>query len=583
MARAEADLNPVQTLWESSWAAALAVWSRFTRLSPPKWCFTREEEKKAHLNDAFAMIRLEDVAVVISLRKVQQLKLESFAVEILAHEIGHHMYAPADLTDYARLMVRTRSGLPTREHLAGFVSNLYTDLLINDRLQRDAGLNLSAVYQSLGGELRDPLWNLYMHIYELLWQLPPGSLTTGRIEAKTRGDAQLGARLIRAYARHWLDGAGRFAALCLPYLLEDDGLKIRAALAPLMDADRAGAGTDLPDGLAEIDPDESDGAVHPALDPILSGLNETAEDGEPSRSRGGREIRGGRKNQHRPPADYIDLMKSIGVRLTEDEIVAAYYREAALPHLVPFPARFAPESVDPTPEGTESWDIGSPLGEIDWFETAAAGPYIIPGATTRKRTFGDASGSDSERRPPDLFLGVDCSGSMPNPRCRLSFPVLAGSIVALSALRAGVRVKVVLSGEPGEFTGTREFTRSEADILKALTDYLGTGYAFGIQRLDDTFGPNAVDVGPTHILIITDGDIFSMLDETLDGWEIARLALAKAGSGTFVLHQVNLRSRPVERLRSDRWDVHGLDDWESLIEFARNFSRQNYDRSRFRQ
>ena len=50
------------------------------------------------------------------------------------------------------------------------------------------------------------------------WQLLRGSERDLELE----GDAYLGARLIRSYAREWLDGSGRFAALCLPYLQEDD-------------------------------------------------------------------------------------------------------------------------------------------------------------------------------------------------------------------------------------------------------------------------------------------------------------------------------------------------------------------------
>ena len=36
----------------------------------------------------------------------------------------------------------------------------------------------------------------------------------------------LGARLIRSYARDWLDGSGKFAALCLPYLLVTGLVKV---------------------------------------------------------------------------------------------------------------------------------------------------------------------------------------------------------------------------------------------------------------------------------------------------------------------------------------------------------------------
>ena len=59
------------------------------------------------------MIGLQDQTVVVSLPDVAAYHLEDYAVEILAHEIGHHVLAPATLTDHARMIARMRWGLPT--------------------------------------------------------------------------------------------------------------------------------------------------------------------------------------------------------------------------------------------------------------------------------------------------------------------------------------------------------------------------------------------------------------------------------------------------------------------------------------
>ncbi len=150
--------------------------------------------------------------------------------------------------------------------------------------------------------------------------------------------------------------------------------------------------------------------------------------------------------------------------------------------------------------------------------------------------------------------------------------------MALSALRAGARVMAVLSGEPGEFSETDGFTRSEHDVMKVLTGYLGTGYAFGIMRLKEAFLKKSSPIRKTHILIITDSDIFSMLGSVKNGWDIARNALDIAGGGgTYVLHRVNPNHGEAVRMRRDGWEVFGLDEWESLIEFARAFSRKKYE------
>jgi len=582
MFKRQKGLESIQFEWQSQWESALAVWSRFTQLQPPRWCLTKADEKKERLAGSFAMIRLEGHVVVISLRLVRASGLDGFPREIMAHEIGHHVYTPADLTDNARLMARTRAGLPSREHLADLVSNLYTDLLINDRLQRSAGLNPAGVYLALGVKTDDPLWLMYMRIYEQLWGLPTNVLAKGKIDPKMAGDAQLGARLVRVYAKDWLEGAGRFAALCLPYLLKDDGKRISAGCVPLMDASQAGVGEEVPDGLAQIDPGEAEGAIHPVRDPELSGLGEeegkaTAKKETSASGSGGRAIYGGQKNEYRSPDEYAELIKSLGVRLDKQEITIRYYRERALPHLISFPERKIPEVSDPLPEGGEPWDIGSPLGDIDWIETVTQSPRVIPGVTTVQRVYGSAPGNDPRRQPVDLYLGIDCSGSMPNPQYQMSYPVLAGAIMALSARRAGARTMVVLSGEPGEYSSTDGFTRDEQEIMKVLTGYLGTGYAFGIQRLKETFLRPDTHLKKTHILIITDSDIFSMLHDVRNGWGIARKALdAAGGGGTYVLHRVSLKRKEVGRMRKDKWEVFSLDQWDSLIAFARVFSRRQY-------
>lgn len=579
--------------WEQAWPDALAVWSRFIQLHEPQWCFTAAEEEREHLTGSFAMIRLVDHSIVISLRLVEDLKLGGFAKEILAHEIGHHVYCPADLTDNARLLARTRAGLPTKEHAAPQVANLYSDLLINDRLQRSAALDMSGVYAQLGSQCRDQVWTLYMRIYEILWKLPRGKLAQGDGSPRLEHDAQLGARLVRSYAKEWLDGAGRFAALVLPYLIEDEEKAAAKALVVWCDTRDAGRGG-LPDGLAEIDAAEVDGAIHPSEDPELSGLDEVPDDTDVDSAAVGRtpsKLSGKKStNTYRQPFEYREVLQATGVDLDERALTARYYRERAMPYLVPFPVRQLPQAVDPVLEGLDVWDIGSPLEEIDWPGTLLGGPRVVPGVTTRQRLFGDSPGHERRRMPYDLYLGVDSSGSMGDPANRLSYPVLAGAIIALSALRSGSRVKVVLSGEPGRSLSTDGFVRDEATVLRTLTSYLGTGYAFGIHRLGETFCAADGRAGrrAVHILVVSDHDMFSMLNEKGSGrigWDVAGEAIQRCqGGGTFVLQISGLsggsQHPSVERLQREGWNVSLVNGMEELVAFAHEFSRRNYETAR---
>ncbi len=563
--------------WSARWPDALALWSRFTKLTSPRWCLTAAEEKEQKLSGSFAMIRLEDQAVVISLAQVASFGLQDHPLEIMGHEIGHHVYCPADLADQGRMIARMRRSLPTKEHLAPLLANIYADLLINDRLQRRRGLDMAGVYAKLGGGSTDPLWSLYMRICEILWGLERGRLAAKDLPEALEGDARLGASLARTYTEDWLPGAGRFAALCFPYLVKDEGKELRRLLAPMLDSADAGEGGD-PGGLAEIEDGEEEDAVHPAEE------GDGAKSGDGAAA--GRVKRGGVKSarRYRGPVEYRELLRALGVAASDADLTAKYYRERALPLLIPFPTRESPRSAEPLPEGLETWDFADGLEKADWVESVIASPRVVPGVTTLQRREGLDSGAEPEKVPLDLYVGVDCSGSMRNPALDFSYPVLAGTVLALSALRAGARVMVCLSGEPGSTIETDGFLRDERAILRVLTDYLGTGTTFGVHRLLETFARRPAGARRTHILIVTDGDIFSLLDAFADfggrrflGWEAARLSVANAGGGgTYVLHESRRGIPDASRMRDDGWNVHLVASQEELVDFARAFSRENY-------
>src|SRR5262249_25554299 len=198
-----------------------------------------------------------------------------------------------------------------------------------------------------------------------------------------------------------------------------------------------------------MDEGEAEGAIHPALDKKLSGLGDEGEegDGPEGEGKGGKKgkdrkgppahsrSQGGGQGQYREPFECGPILGALGLTLDDHETAVRYYRERAVPHLIRFPTRTLPEAVEPLPEGLEPWDIGQPLESADWLQSVLQSPHVIPGATTVQRTWGTMEGTLPERRPVDLDLYVDCSGSMPNPQMSTSYLTLAGAIIALSALR----------------------------------------------------------------------------------------------------------------------------------------------------
>lgn len=580
-------LEDLKAAWLARWPDAINAWSPYIKLSEPTWCYSESDEQKEGLTGSFAMIRLVDHRVVISLRQVAEEGLQDFALQVMAHEIGHHVYCPADLSDNARLLARLRKGLPSKEHLAPFISNLYSDLLINDRLQRSAGLSMATVYEHLLSKQADRLWLLYMRTYELLWRLPNQTLAIGDVDARINSDAQLCTRLLRNYSKDWQGGAGRFAALYLPYLLENEADKAQKQHAIWGDTINAGQGG-LPSGLTEVDEEEETGAIHPASDPVLSGVPDGSGDGKAADETGRKTLK-----QYRSPQEYTEVLKAAGSDVPQKVMIARYYKELAVPHLIKFPSREVSQAVDPNPEGLETWEIDTPIEKIDWLGTLTASSVVIPGMTTRERAYGASPGTSPETIPMDLYLGIDCSGSMSNPAMSLSYPILAATIIALSALRARANVMVALSGEPGRTITTEGFVRDENMVLTTLTDYLGTGTTFGIHRLQDTFSTLPANHRAIHILIITDSDIFSMLSSTVkgvEGWAAARnAAIAGGGGATYVLQypaywaQQAAAQKVVnpneDHMARDGWHVAHVASMNELLVFARQFSEDKYHKN----
>ncbi|MGX9771951.1 VWA domain-containing protein [Janthinobacterium aestuarii] len=572
--------------WRAAWPEALAVWSKFTRLRDPNLCASRVEASKQGLSGSFAMIRLLDQSVVVDLPLVTELGLDDYALEVLAHEIGHHILAPGSASDQFRLLARMRRALPTLEQHAPMVANLYTDLFINDRLQRQANLRMADIYRKLEqgrtveAKASGGVWTLYMRIYENLWQLEKGELGGGEADERLDTDAWLGARLIRVYANDWMLAAGRFATLLLPYLVEDTD-----ALSPsryLLDTRDAARGCQTY-GAQQIEDDEEDGAIHPVHDKRISGLDGDEPPAEPAARQGG--------GQLREPFELGDILKASGVDLSDHEIAIRYYRERALPHLVAFPSRPAPESQEPQMEGLEPWEIGDPLEDIDWLQSVMQSPRPVPGVTTVRRVYGREPARAIDAVPVDLDMYVDSSGSMPNPQAHTSFLTLAGAVIALSALRAGAKVQVTLWSGKNEVMQTPGFVRDEDMILGVLTEFFGGGTCFPIHRLRQTY--TAKRERPAHILMISDDGITTMFDKDElgnSGWDISAKALAQGGAGgTMALNLerdwegaaankwLQKTYDDLKRARREQgWDIHAVERYEDLLDFARAFSRRHY-------
>ncbi|MCC6269700.1 MAG: VWA domain-containing protein [Microbacteriaceae bacterium] len=515
---------------------------------------------------------------------------------VFAHELGHHVLAPSTRLDslkirhqMARALVASGSTQVSEEAL-GQLSNLWTDLLVNTRvevLQRRVHgekattpgiVRLLTITSQFGFNSDDRLWWVYRRTYELLWNLTPETMcpssppaaiphrSTEIVEASidtitreylnqeialraarrerqriddelsatmcTRPEVDAGsiARLVRTFAGDAVSGALRFGMIAAPYLVEQERLGEDSAQhsadpgAGVCAADTAPATADelgrlLADRrLHEPLPDLSEHDIPVNIDPRVD-----------DRVRG----------QSLDIARTLDLYAPSG----DGAVLAAWYRSQASRWVRTFTERRPSLHAGNLPGPLELWEIGDDLADLDWPSTLRRGPQIVPGVSTLQRSYLDDDAEPAEAGI-ELDLYLDASGSMPNPR-QGSPAVLAGTILALSVLRGGGRVRVTVFSGPGEVAGTTGFVRDHVRVVTALAWYPGNGTTFPLDLYGFRYEhlPIADERVRRHLVVISDDGLVSMFGEGNEEFiKVAPAVRPKLTTATLVLqdhrHQV---------------------------------------------
>lgn len=506
---------------------------------------------------------------------------------VFAHEIGHHVLAPSTRIDMLKIrhqIARTlvsAGAVTITESSLGLLNNLWTDLLVNARVallqrQRDRDSEgepgIIRFYRLAFADNHDTqsrLWWVYLRTYEHLWNLPAGSLcapepppareSTSPTNTKATGDrtrtnpsreehpdlleaqrataaaaeelaratttnpaldADLLAGVVRTFATDPVGGALHFGVIMAPYLIEA-GAGGAAGCA----ADQAPAS---PGELGRILSDPRLSSPMPSRGP--QGMVDNDEG-----TRGG--ISGG---QAFGLSQTLELYASSDA----DAVIAAWYRSQAARWVRPYTQRRAAFPAPDLPGPIDLWDTGDDLADLDWSATVQAGPDIIPGVTTRQRSALPDEPTLIESSI-ELDLYVDSSGSMPQPQ-RGSPAVLAGTILALSVLRGGGRVRVTSFSGPGDVAGAQRFSRDPATIMRDLTSYFGRSTSFPLDLLDRRYGPLRPPdtVARRHLVVLSDDGLVSMFGHGNEPYaHVAAATRTKLTTGTLILLE---RARGIE-------------------------------------
>lgn len=607
--------QPLLAMAEAVWPRAQRVWSPVTRLHRPTLL-----EKPA--KDALAWIDLRTMSVHVNLRRATPLMgttaarsagQEELVLALLAHEVGHYVLAPGDMTTAARIHMRVRSGLIDCDEQVGMVANLWCDLLINDELQRHRGVSMISLLEAVsecwdrqeteshGREIPDASgpqwWPTYLRCYEIAWELVPGTLHRQRVAGEA--EARLMARLARVYASAPVQGAAGFAALLRPMIMDEDLQQKRSQRLRM--SGRGGSGRQCGGitGVGELpvsvigDTDLLKPVIHPAQDPLVlgAGLSAPRAPEDSQNNNDGALLQDTlSRSQNIQPADLSAVARSLGVDMPALEIASRYYQESAAPYLVRLPPARRAGRDDPLMGNLETWETGEDLADIDWSATMAASPWVVPGVTTRRRHFERDPGEDQHMVPTNLDLYLDSSGSMPDPAVRLSPVALAGAILALSALRSGARVQATTWSGPEQIAGTDGFTQNTQEVLAAIVAHFGGSTSFPLGILSRThLAARADGVGrpPCHIAVVSDDGVVSMFadhrsDEcakTSNEEGIAVRALTAAGGGGTLL--LNTEPRHVKGLRlPGGYAVHSVRNLDEVRRFSADLARAIWEAPR---
>ena len=504
----------------------------------------------------------------------------------------------------ARAIAATgRDLIPEPDAKAQMLSNLWSDMLINTRVaamqrQRDGVPGADPEMIRMWGVLSatpptDQLWWVVLRSYEILWSKPAGFLcplsppprpvkptkratpttpqatanekqrakavaAAAAVDARLAAEAQwaefvvtnpeldagLLADTVRTFGDDPVSGALRFGMLMAPYLTSaasSSGPSSHNRHA--VDGGCAGQAGSAPPTAGELeevlgDPRLRETPEHPAVTKAREAGTMATSSAEHGMQPADHASRGDALGQGYGVAETLELYSAADA----NEVIAAWYITEARRWVKPMTQPSSrPRSVDQTiPGALEQWNIDDDIASLDWAATLSLNPTVVPGVTTRLRAVLPDAPPD-QRESVRLDIYIDSSGSMRAPRVG-SPAVLAGTILILSVLRGGGRVRVTSFAGPGQVAGGNRFTRDRAEALRDLTFYFGGGTTFPLDvygsRYRDTRSDRAAGdtVARRHVVVLSDDGLRSIFGAGQEQFSTTALDVRRVlDSGTLIV------------------------------------------------
>ncbi len=389
----------------------------------------------------------------------EKISLEDAVEALLDHGIAHYTYCPWDFTTHLSLYEEAKKVLKDKE-MTKRSTDYFLDVVSDTYCVKEKPTKLPELYKNLeGDELREVINSLYQRI----WGVDLGALDSLDIARRL-------SRIPYLDKTKWGEGIKRFSRMIKP-LLKKEEMK-----NPMGEHNLSGYGPE------EIDK----GLRNFASKGNLEEFREVIQDFAADLTDLGYGMEGG-------------MGRGSGKTLDADIL---FYQKLAENYTLPLKKLPLEGSGFLYPHSHSPWEVGKPVQDIDVWTSFGK---IMPGITKIwQRKEGKIHGE--KEKTPDCIIIIDSSGSMQNPRIRLSYSVLGAMCAARAYLKAGARV-AVYNFSDAEAGGKEifHFSREKLKIFEVLCRYFGGGTSLGLKEIEDLMKDSTPD-----IFLITDMQITNL-------------------------------------------------------------------------
>jgi hypothetical protein len=400
----------------------------------------------------------------------QLLPDEDIVEAVLDHGVTHYMYCPWDFHTHLTLYNEAKKVVRNKD-LAERAAGCFMDVVVDTHCVKEKPTKIPVLYKHLP---KRGIQGVLTSLYQEIWGVDLESLQ--RDERITRL-----ARIPYLDRKKWKESVKKFAAIIEEVLQEE--LQAQQQGHDQSQSSPMGKHSLKNFSLEEIDHGMREFAstvqdIQEFKDTIEDLQQELQEQGYTAGSMG----------------------RGAGNRIDADLL---YYMKMAETYTLPIRKLPIQKTGDFHPHAHAPWELGKPYKDIDVWTSFGK---IIPGLSqvwTKREgeTYGELEGT------PDCLIIIDSSGSMTNPRERLSYAVLGAACACNAYLKNGARVAVYNFSDA--FRGNKvinDFTKEKPNVYRSLCTYFGGGTALDLSDIETLL----VRADNPDIFMITDMQITNL-------------------------------------------------------------------------